>query len=150
MKNILIILILIFLNNCTGYKPIFSSGIVNFYIGEIVNENNDKLTKKIIKKLNPYTSESNKKEINMSINSLLDEKIISKDSKGDPLVYEIKIIMKIKLIENEINIKEFKYLETFTYNNQSNKFELNQYKKNIENNLVDKIFEKLILQLRLI
>ena len=88
--------------------------------------------------------------MNMSINSLLEEKIISKDSKGNPLVYETKITMNIKLIENENDKQNFEYIETFTYNNQSNKFELNQYKKNIENNLIDKIFEKLILQLRLI
>jgi len=150
MKKICIILILLLLNNCNGYKPIFSGDIVNFYIGEIFNENNDRLTKKIIKKLNPYTTKNDKKKMNMSINSLLEEKIISKDSKGNPLVYETKITVNVKLIENENDKQNFGYIETFTYNNQSNKFELNQYKKNIEINLIDKIFEKLILQLRLI
>ena len=62
MKKICIILILLLLNNCNGYKPIFSGDIVNFYIGEIFNENNNKLTKKIIKKLNPYTTKSDKKK----------------------------------------------------------------------------------------
>ena len=150
MKKICIILILLLLNNCNGYKPIFSGDTVNFYIGEVFNENNDRLTKKIIKKLNPYTTKNDKKKMNMSINSLLEEKIISKDSKGNPLVYETKITMNVKLIENENDKQNFEYIETFTYNNQSNKFELNQYKKNIEINLIDKIFEKLILQLRLI
>ena len=40
------------------------------------------------------------------------------------------------------------YREKFTFDNQSNKFELNQYKKSMESNLSDKIFENLILELR--
>ena len=36
-------------------------------------------------------------------------------------------------------------LENFSYNNNSNKFELKQYEKEIENNLINKIVEKSIL-----
>ena len=46
---------------------------------------------------------------------------------------------------NKLNFKE-----NFTFNNQSNKLELNQYKKNMETNLINKIFENLILELRAI
>ena len=38
--------------------------------------------------------------------------------------------------------------ENFVYNNQTNKFELEQYKKTIEDDLITKIFEKLIIKLR--
>ena len=41
-----------------------------------------------------------------------------------------------------------KFIEKFSYSNQTNKFEFEQYKKNIEKNLTDKIFDKLIFKLR--
>ena len=44
--------------------------------------------------------------------------------------------------------KKVKFEEKFSFNNQSNKFELEQYKKDIQNDLIDKIVEKLILNLR--
>ena len=47
MRKIFIVIILLILNNCAGYKPIFSSKDVNFYIGEIIiKEDNKKLNEK--------------------------------------------------------------------------------------------------------
>ena len=45
--------------------------------------------------------------------------------------------------------KKLSYTESFSYGNQSNKFELNQYKKDVVTNLTNNIFEKLILDLKL-
>ena len=39
------------------------------------------------------------------------------------------------------------FTETFGYNNKSNKFDLKQYEKNIQNNLTDKIIENITLYL---
>ena len=44
--------------------------------------------------------------------------------------------------------QKYKFDEKFTFKNQANKFELEQYKRSLENELIDKIFEKLILNLR--
>ena len=38
-----------------------------------------------------------------------------------------------------------KIIDSFTYNNNSNKFELAQYQKNIEKNLTNKIAEEIIV-----
>ena len=57
------------------------------------------------------------------------------------------------LIDVEFSNKEkqiFNFNEKFSFNNQTNKFELNQYKNTIKENLIDKVFDKFILQLRLI
>jgi hypothetical protein len=72
-----------------------------------------------------------------------------KDAKGDPASYEIKIKLNVDVITKDGNNK-LNFEENFTFNNQSNKFELNQYKKNTETNLINKIFENLILELRAI
>ena len=147
MKKILLIFLVITFSNCGGYKPIFSGQDVNFYISDISNLENDEISRKIIKKLNPYTEDNNKNEIKLKLNSSSNERIISKDSKGDPSVFELKIVVNIEL-NSKIKNDKLYYTESFTYNNQSNKFELKQYRDDIENNLVDKIFEKIIIELR--
>ncbi len=50
---------------------------------------------------------------------------------------EIIIYEKLKLLKNK------NFTESFNYENSSNKFDLKQYEKNIENNLTDKIIENI-------
>ena len=149
MKKIILISLIIFLSNCAGYKPIFTSNQTNFYIEKIEISDDSKLVRKLIKSLKPYSVENGKQSITLKLDLNKQENVIMKDAKGDPASYEIKIELKVDIITmngtNKLNFKE-----NFTFNNQSNKFELNQYKKNMETNLMNKIFENLILELRAI
>ena len=79
----------------------------------------------------------------MEINALKSITIVSKDSKGDPKIYQMKIKVEVKIIENYKNIKQINFEEYFNYNNNSNKFELKQYEKNIEENLIEKNIENI-------
>ena len=149
MKKIIFISLIIFLSNCAGYKPIFTSDQTNFYIEKIEISDDSKLIRKLIKSLKPYSVDNGKQSIALKLDLDKQENVIMKDAKGDPASYEIKIELKVDIITmngtNKLNFKE-----NFTFNNQSNKFELNQYKKNMETNLMNKIFENLILELRAI
>ena len=149
MKKIIFISLIIFLSNCAGYKPIFTSDQTNFYIEKIEISDDSKLVRKLIKNLKPYSAENGKQSITLKLDLNKQENIIMKDAKGDPASYEIKIKVNVDVItKNGTNKLNFE--ENFTFNNQSNKFELNQYKKNMETNLMNKIFENLILELRAI
>ena len=149
MKKIILISLIIFLSNCAGYKPIFTSDQTNFYIEKIEISDDSKHVRKLIKSLKPYSVDNGKQSITLKLDLDKQENIIMKDAKGDPASYEIKIELKVDVVTmdgtNKLNFKE-----NFTFNNQSNKFELNQYKKNMETNLMNKIFEKLMLELRAI
>ena len=149
MKKIILISLIIFLSNCAGYKPIFTSDQTNFYIEKIEISDDSKLVRKLIKSLKPYSVDNGKQSITLKLDLDKQENVIMKDAKGDPASYEIKIELNVDVITmngtNKLNFKE-----NFTFNNQSNKFELNQYKKNTETNLINKIFENLILELRAI
>ena len=149
MKKIIFISLIIFLSNCAGYKPIFTSDQTNFYIEKIEISDDSKHVRKLIKSLKPYSVDNGKQSITLKLDLDKQENVIMKDAKGDPASYEIKIELKVDIITmngtNKLNFKE-----NFTFNNQSNKFELNQYKKNMETNLMNKIFENLILELRAI
>ena len=147
MKKNFLILIFFFITQCVGYEPIYSSKEQNFYIDTISTEINDKISRNIEKKLKPYTRKNEKQKITLKINSNKIEKILSKDNKGDPVILEIEISTNVVISFNNIT-KTLKLLERFSFNNQSNKFEFEQYKKNIEKNLTDKIFDKLIFKLR--
>ena len=147
MKKNFLILIFFFMTQCVGYEPIYSSKEQNFYIDSISTEINDKISRNIKKKLKPYTRKNEKEKVTLKINSNKEEKILSKDNKGDPVILEIEISTNINISYND-KAETLKFVERFSYTNQSNKFEFEQYKKNIEKNLIDKIFDKLIFKLR--
>ena len=149
MKKICLLVLVLFLTNCSGYKPIFSTKDVNFFIDQVIITDNDKISYKIKKKLKTYSSENtNKIKINLNINSSKEIKVISKDNKGDALMFNLIINSSIEILSNDVVQKKYKFTEKFTFKNQTNKFELEQYKRSLEDELIDKIFEKLILNLR--
>ena len=149
MKKIIIICLLIILSNCSGYTPIFTSNQTNFYIDKIEISDDSKLLRKIIKNLKPYSIENGKQNISLKLDLNRKEDIIMKDEKGDPASYEIRIKLDVDVIMKN-STKKLVFNEKFSFNNQSNKFEMNQFKKNAETNLINKIFENLILELRAI
>lgn len=148
MKKIILILLICPLLGCSGYKPLFSTNNFDFHIEEIINVNNDQITRNLKKKVKNYSVENKKKSLTLKINSEKQESVISKDSKGDPLIFEIILKSIIEVIHKNEKISNFTLTESFTYNNQSNKFEMSQYKKNVENELLNKIVENLILNLQ--
>ena len=148
MRKILFFFILIALYSCSGYSPIFSSKQTNFYIDKIIITKDEKLIRKIVKNLKPYTINNGKKKIELELDLKLNETVILKDEKGDVARQEIEITLDVKSIFQDKKVRKFIFVEKFSFNNQSNKFELNQYKKNVQSNMIDKIYEELILKLR--
>ena len=149
MKKIIVIFISILLTNCGGYKPIYSSKGLNFYLDEIKFSNNDRISQKIVKKLKPYRTSSNEKQkINLEINSSKELRTIAKDAKGNDTTFEIVIKSNIKVISENSNTTNINIEERFVHNNQTNKFELKQYRKNIEDDLIDKIMDKFLTKIK--
>ena len=145
MKKILVFLVLnsfLFLNSC-GYESIYSKQSGNFHIENIELKTNNELNYKIKNRIKVFSNSSSLNKYDMEINALKSITIVSKDSKGDPKIYQMKIKVEVKIIENYKNIKQVNFEEYFNYNNNSNKFELKQYEKNIEDNLIEKNIENL-------
>ena len=85
MKKTIIFFIFILLSNCSGYSPIFSSKQINFYIEEITVTEDNKLIRKIVKNLKPYTVRNDKKKIKLILDLKLNETVILRDEKGRKL-----------------------------------------------------------------
>ena len=148
MKKLIFVVIALFmLNNC-GYNPIYSSKNNNFYI-DISQKNRSKLNSKIENNIKKFSNQNTENIIQLEISSNKKINIISKDKKGDPSRFSMIISLTINILnKNNYEINKTKsFTEKFDYNNNSNKFSLKQYEKDIEDNLINKIIERSILYL---
>ena len=148
MKKIIYIVIALFvLNNC-GYTPIYSSKNNNFYI-DISQKNRSKLNSKIENNIKKFSNQNSENIIQLEISSNKKIETIQKDKKGDPSRFKMTVLLNINILnKNNYEINKTKnFTEKFDYNNNSNKFELKQYEKDIEDNLINKIVERSIIYL---
>ena len=148
MKKLIFVVIALFmLNNC-GYSPIYSSKNNNFYI-DISQKDRSKLNSKIENNIKKFSNQNSENTIQLEISSNKKINTISKDKKGDPSRFNMTISLTINILnKNNYEINKTKsFTEKFDYNNNSNKFSLKQYEKDIENNLINKIIERSILYL---
>ena len=130
------------------YKPIFSTNKSNFAITEIKFVGEKKIATKINNNLKIYNNTKDKNRFyNLEIYANKEKNIITKDSKGNPKIFETKILVDFVVLENNEIKNKKKFVKNFTYNNNSNKFDLKQYEKSIEDNLINEIVSKIILHL---
>ena len=94
-------------------------------------------------------SDTKNKDKNYLLNVEAERKIIttSKDTAGNPKTYLMEIIVKTEIQENYDKIIKKNFIEEFNYNTQENKFSQQQYEENIEENLIVKISENIVLYL---
>lgn len=138
---------LLLINSC-GYQPIYTNKNINFSIKEINSINNNRLIILLKNNLNMYSDTENKDK-NYLLNVEVKRKIIttSKDTAGNPKTYLMEVIVKIEVQENYGEITKKNFVEKFNYNTQDNKFNQHQYEENIEENLIRKISENIVLYL---
>ena len=151
IKKIIIILSFFLLMGC-GYEPIYSKKKLeknyNFTITSIEFEESNEINQMLINNLKSFINIKNKlKLLNLKIKSSTNKTIISKNLKGNAERYLIEVKVNLIIFENEVLKKEFFFKESFNYNSQTNKFNLNQYEKNIKENLISKISDNIILEL---
>ncbi len=135
----IILMALIFLNSACSYKPIFSEKNYNFEINKVSFSGEKDINKIIKSRLNliKKTNQTNKLKYDVSILSEIDKKIISKDSKGDPLKFELIVITSFKVKKNDNILLSKKIKKNNIYNNISDKFKLEQNEKSVIENLAE-------------
>ena len=83
----------------------------------------------------------------MSLSTTKEINIISKDSKGDPAIFELIINVNYNVERKEKILFQKNISKKTTYNNISDKFELDSYEKNIKNNLSIDISDRIIFSI---
>ena len=148
MKSFISIIVLsLILTNC-GFKPIYNSKNSNFEIIEIENKNENKNSFFIEKAIMSLSNKEAKNKVKLQINYKQSISIILKDSKGDPSKKKlsINVILKVKDGKDNILVNQ-NFNEEFSYDVQSDKFDMAQYEENIANNLNNKISNDIIFLL---
>ena len=148
MKFLISIVILsIILTNC-GFKPIYGSKNSNFEIIEIINENENKNSFAIEKMVMTLSKQGAVNKVKLEMNYKQTFSTILKDNKGDPSKKKLSISVNL-IVKNEkdnvLTNKNFK--EEFSYDVQSDKFNMAQYEDNIADNLNNKVSNDILFLL---
>jgi len=148
-KKIFTFILLIFLSSC-GYEAIYSvknTKNYNFSISKLSFFGNREINLKLKQKLNNYTRETKDINFTLKITSTSEKIILAKNVAGDSANFKINAIVNIDVFNKDKLKNNFIITETFSYGNNSNKFELKSYETEIKKNLADTIAEKLIFKL---
>ena len=148
-KKIFTIILLIFLSSC-GYEAIHSKKNVinyNFSIKEINFSGDRYVNLKIKEKLNNYISNKKNKDFILKISSASNKVISSKNISGNATSYKNTITINVEALMNNKLKSSFMIVESFNYNNNSNKIDLKKYEKEIIRNLSETAVSNIIFKL---
>ena len=142
MNKILVKIIIVFFvisASACSYKPIFSEKEYGFEIEEIILNGDNNINRIINNKLKfiKSTGKKEKKKYIIEINSEKKIEIVSKDSKGDPLKFEMNILIEYSVINDGDILMTSNIKKDNIYNNDSDQFELEQTEDIILQNLSD-------------
>ena len=149
LKKILIPALLLLLTSC-GYEAIHSkknSINSNFSLNELIFVGDRDVGLKIKEKINNYTLNKKDKNFSLEISSVKDKVVLAKDTAGDATSFRSTITVNIKVIMKNSFKNNLRFVESFNYNNDTNKFSLKKYEREIINNLAETVAEKLIYKL---
>ena len=147
IKNILIIILPIFiLSNC-GYAPIYKNlENVNFSIDIIEFSGDRSINNKIKSRLKTYTLNEKENKFAISFNSDYRKNIVAKDTTGAPTEYKIIIETEFIILSSNEE-QQLKLVESFNMQKINDKLEEQDYEESIKNSLTNIIARKLILRL---
>ena len=144
----IIFLIYISFSLSCSYEPLYSGKSYNFGIEKInFEEKGEKDANSIIEnkfKLIKEVNDKNFRKYTLLIKTSKIKKIVSKDSKGDPVKFELVLIADFEVIENEKILLNKKVERKNIYDNKSDKFKLEQTEKIIIENLARSIGDMIL------
>ena len=149
LRKQIILLLLLLLSSC-GYEAIYSkknSVNYSFSVSELNFVGDKTVNLKIKEKLNNYAQDKKEKDFILKISSTSEKVILSKNTAGDATSFKNSISINVEVLMNNKFKSNFIILESFNYNNISNKFNLKKYEKEIKNNLAETASDKLIFKL---
>jgi len=149
LQKQIILLLLLLLSSC-GYEAIYSkknSVNYDFTVSDLSFVGDKTVNLKIKEKLNNYVYGKKDKDFILRISSTSEKIILSKNTVGDATSFKNSISINVEVLMNNKFKNNFIILESFNYNNISNKFNLKQYEENIKNNLAETASDKLIFKL---
>ena len=142
MKNITIIIFILFLSHC-GYSSIYKDQqSIDFQLNIIETEGDYQMNNLIKNEIKLYSNKESLNIFNIKIDTNYKKKVLTKNSSGEITDYNLSVTSVISInLKNKD--KSFKFEENINIKNQADTFEQNTYEKNIKKNFASSIREKL-------
>ena len=146
MKNITLIILVLFLYSC-GYSSIYKNQkLQNFEINIIEAKGNSEMNNLIKNEIKLYSGQSTTNIYNLKIETNYIKETLTKDSAG--LITDYKLsVTSIFTIDLKEKTQVIELKETINIKNQSDSFEQNTYEKNIKRIFASSIREKLMSEI---
>ena len=145
IKKIFFLVLILFLSSC-GYNPIYlKKSDTDLSLKNYQVTGNKIINKSIVSYLNLKNNNNANAKYFLKLNSSKLVEIVAKDKVSNPTVYKTTIIVELLMTEGANVIKKRTFTSNFIYNNIANKFDLFQYQKNIDKNLINSLSEKIFI-----
>jgi|TARA_B110000459_G_scaffold122647_1_gene135031 outer membrane lipopolysaccharide assembly protein LptE/RlpB len=148
-KKIFLLLFFLLLSSC-GYEAIYSkknSINYNFSISKLEFVGDKDINLRMREKLVGYTQNKKNKNFRIKISSISTKAVAANDTAGDATRFKNTVTINVEISTNDKLKNSFVMSENFNYNNNSDKFSLKRYEREIKNNLAETISDKLIFKL---
>ena len=148
-KKIFLLLFFLLLSSC-GYEAIYSkknSINYNFSISKLEFVGDKDINLRMREKLVGYTQNKKNKNFRIKISSISTKAVAANDTAGDATRFKNTVTINVEISTNDKLKNSFVMSENFNYNNNSDKFNLKKYEREIKNNLAETISDKLIFKL---
>ena len=148
-KKIFLLLFFLLLPSC-GYEAIYSKKNAinyNFSIKKLNFVGDKVINLKMREKLSSYTLNKKNKNFEIKIYSTSTKSVTANDTAGDATSFKNTVAINVEISANDKLRNSFVMSESFNYNNNSDKFNLKKYEREIKNNLAETISDKLIFKL---
>ena len=145
--------LLIFINGCTGYEPIFGSTNLQFDIADHSIEGNKALGDKIYSKLYSLSKfkkdDQNLRSVNLIMKISKNKNATSKDSTGKILEYKITLNTDVKVTDFITGDKILNqiFVSSITYKVQNKYSDTVILENRSIEDLVDKTYQELVVRL---
>ena len=146
-------IMLIFISECAGYKPIFGSANTQFDIVDYDIKGDKIIGKKIYSRLHGLSksikNDQNITSVKLLIDTLKNKEATVKDSVGKILEY--KITIKTKIITTDFitdeKILNQTFISSLTYKAQDQHSDTIKLENKSVENLINKIFQEILIKL---
>ena len=150
-KSILTMLAVLFLTTSCGFKIINQSELINYSITEIETTGDKRINYNLKNNILSSLKNDKEKKIALNIETQKNKTIKEKNIKNEITKYQINIVTKIKIKNNDLNIGSFQVTKSGDYNVSTQHSEtINNEKKLIRllsNNLAEEILEEILFRL---
>ena len=143
MRNITLILLLLFLSSC-GYSSIYKNQkSLDFQLNIVETKGDYEMNNLIENEIKLYSNTNSSSIYNIKIDTNYEKEVLTKNSSGVVTDYNLSVVSIFSInLKNKNQILKFE--ENINIKNQTDTFEQNTYEKNIKRNFSSSIREKLI------